>query len=97
MSLIHRSSCRQATMMEANSVNMPSIINNTMLTLLAASEEEEEEEEEVAVAVLALISSQRHLGRRHGCWGPYDREKSSDIYDVLLYKSTDRWFKSWMQ
>ena len=65
-----------------------------MLTLLAASEDDDDE---VAVAVLALVSSQHHLGGKHGCRGPYDREKSSDIYDVLLYKSTDRWFKSWMQ
>jgi hypothetical protein len=70
--------------------------------LLATAEEPDDYITVIAVARIAYArirqegSEQQKTGR-YGPRGPYNRVKSTDFFDLLLYQFTERQFKNWLR
>jgi len=68
--------------------------------MLADAETDEEEDAALLFVCLILEENRRllsHSGGRYGRGGAYNRKKSKDFFDLLLYSFSERWFKSWMR
>ena len=68
------------------------------LLLLADCEDEEDEAAAMLVACLAMEEAHAVNNiRRYGVRGHYNRTRTSDFYEILLYFFTDRQFKAWLR
>jgi len=72
------------------------------LAVLMLADAEDDEELLVALTVAQIVADDMRMlrvigGGRYGPRGFYDRQKSKDIFDLLLYNYTDRWFKTWLR
>lgn len=71
------------------------------IAVLMLADAEDDTEELVAIMFLKLaIEDKRRQLRKGGRYGPhgrYDRKKSKDFFDLLLYEYPDRWFKGWLR
>jgi hypothetical protein len=72
-----------------------------IMAILMLADADDDEEEVVALTFLKLAlddkrERERH-GTRYGRRGLYNRQKSKDFFDLMLYQYSDRWFKAWLR
>ena len=67
--------------------------------ILAKALTEEEEETAVLLGILVLDQRRRACIRsgKYGARGPYNQEKTSALFNLILQRAPDRWFKSWFR
>lgn len=72
------------------------------LAILLLADAQTDYEELVALSVAQIVMQEAHdlkgmNGGRYGTRGSYDRKKSKDFFNLLMYEFSDRWFKAWMR
>lgn len=91
----HAQSARKAALKAANDFEALAIL------LLSEAEDEEDELNALLVGHLAfkMTCDARRMPEngRFGIRGPYNRDKATDFFDLLLGRFTDREFKAWLR
>lgn len=68
------------------------------LAILLFSTIEDDDDELVAIALAAIALEDRNKrSAKYGPRGIYDREKSKDFFDLIIYNYTERQFKRWLR
>lgn len=68
------------------------------LAIILFSTIEDDDDELVATTLAMLALEDRNkMNAKFGPRGNYDREKSKDFFDLLVYSYTERQFKRWIR
>ena len=76
--------------------------NLEALAILLLADMQTDYEELVALSLAQIIMQEAHdlkgmNGGHYGTQGSYDRKKSKDFFNLLMYEFSDRWFKARMR